>query len=202
MNPFETPLVPKKPDDKKDGGDWVVGAKKNPDGSWEYSKTARITDPKEIAELDTTVDQMDQNKAVARKERLKVPDDVKPGTAAMVSANLGNAIFLSEEDLEKDKNKDRAVSERKTKRLESLRLQRWLIVKVQHMPEYFGNNSVTDIADGVEHLIRHYEKIRGEGAKNILLAEVPYKKYAYIDDVLTAAEDLKARLFDEAVRKQ
>ena len=155
-------------------------AERATDGKQSRSTAVYFTDEETISQLDAGFAAEDRRKQEERKKRLTIPEDVKPGTSTMVSVNLGNAIFLNEEAFEKAKGQSQVADERKAGLLEGLRLQHWLLREVRHMPGYFGNDSAADIADGVEHLIGQYEKRRGKGAENILLAEVPYKKYASI----------------------
>lgn len=207
MNPFETPPAPKKPDDKKEEGGWVIGAKKNPDGSWDNAKAVRIIDPEKTAELDTAVDHLDQDKAAKRIEALKIPDFAKPGTALMVSANLKNAIFLNEEAIVKAQKQGKPIDERTKNRLKSLKDQRELLVDLP-MSIRMSEDSAVETADYIEsHIKGFYERERKrlideQSAGTLSSKDEKLGMIEHYDKQLKVAEELQRRLMDEAARKQ
>lgn len=66
----------------------VVGAKKNPDGSMDYSHAATLH-----------INEEEERKKMA--ERLKIPESVKPGTLGMVFMRLSNAEILATDPAKK-----------------------------------------------------------------------------------------------------
>lgn len=194
---------PKRPDEKKQKGDWVVGARKNPDGSWDYSRAVHYTDPNDVKKLDEAAAASDQRKAAERKKRLAIPDHVKPGTPDMVSIDLDHAIFLNKETIEMAREGEKPVDDRTKRRLANLIAQYKLLKKIRNLPgnKLSDDASVSSIADDVERAIEEYEKMKAEGIENELFDFGPNdREYIPIDDVLKAAEDLSARLIHEASR--
>jgi len=199
MNPFEKPAAPKRPEGERPEHRYVLGAKKNHDGSMDYSRAVSVP-AVETAEMDAKFDVADSKKLEERKKRLAIPEHVESGTSTMVSVNLSNAIFRNEEVIENAKEQNKAIDERKVKLLESLRLQHTLLGKTGKMYESIGNNSAADMVDRVEHLIGYYEKLREKGVEKELVGIGPYERRVSLNDLLEAAEELKRRLLDEAAR--
>lgn len=85
--------------------EFIVGARRNPDGTMNYSKALHMKDFDGSLAHDFEAAQKATQQQ--RKEKLSIPEDVKPGTTEMVMYNLSNAMFIQEEIIGKNEEEMR-----------------------------------------------------------------------------------------------
>lgn len=103
---------------------FIVGAKRNPDGTWDYSRAATIDD--KDGSWARAADEAAKNHQEDRKKWFKIPKDAQPGTAQRVWYELRNSRLVQEEAKDKNPNDQRAE-----KLIASFRLKQALLSDVE-----------------------------------------------------------------------
>jgi len=217
MNTAERGGMPPEPNEDKPR--FVVGAKKNPDGTWDYSRSMEMKDPE--GKLAKGVEEMKQREKEARAKRLEIPKDTKPGSADIVWYTLRNAIIVNEEAANKAQ-KEGQPDKRREALIEALKMQRSMLdnasmrfsqdlikkgldsgqsVTAEQAREREANLTPNEMYDLVqEHIIDHYEKLEDEGNEEAHLQQGHFGEQFPIKVLLKAARDLQSKLMEETTR--
>lgn len=201
MNPFEAPVSPKSRKADPEKG-FVVGAKKNSDGSWDYS---RAVVPKE--DMTQQLETADQTAKEKGKKDRAIPENVKPGTWTMVSIDLRNAILLNQEAISRAQEQN-TVDKKAVERMKKLSLEKKLLSNLTHF-DLRQEYSLAAILDTLQERIEEYEKSKEEGktmryiesdSSRLLHANNDsddVRNFCNINELLQAAEELYKRLVAE-----
>ncbi|MDP3771800.1 MAG: hypothetical protein Q8Q94_00280 [bacterium] len=195
-----------------------VGAKRNPDGTMDYSKAMTMDDPE--GKIARGFEKAEQDRKLERSKKLEIPADVKAGTSSMVWYNLRNAIFVNEETIEKAKRENKPTDSRKMELIEKLKMERSmlddhnlsLIVEkkitqdAQSRGEKLTDEQVRERMRGFpasemisfiqEYFIDRYEEFKDKGAERGFLGRQDYP----MEELLKVAKELQSRLVDESAR--
>jgi hypothetical protein len=217
MNTEERGGMPPEPNEEKPR--FVVGAKKNPDGTWDYSRAMEWKDPE--GKLAKGFEESKKREKEARAERLEIPKDIKPGSAEMAWYTMRNTIIVNEEAANRarkegnpDERREALIKAQKMQQTmfdnASMRFSQDLIkggldtgqsVTAEQARARAANLTANEMYDLVQkHVIDHYESLEDEGKDEAYLQEGHFGGNYPIKDLLKAARDLQSRLIDEASR--
>jgi len=198
---------------------FVIGAKKNSDGTWDYSRAGKMKDPE--GKLARGVEEVKRREKEARAKRLEIPKDINPGSAEMAWYTMRNTIIVNEEAANKarkegkpDERREALIKAQKMQQTmfenASMRFSQDLIKKgldsgrsvtAEQAQERAANLTADEMYDLVqEYVIDHYESLEDESKDEAYLQEGPFGGNYPIKDLLKAARDLQGRLVDEASR--
>jgi len=196
---------------------FTVGAKRNPDGTMDYSKAMTMDDPE--GKMAQAAEEREQQRKQERAKRLEIPADVEPGTSEMVLRTLNNAIFINEEVAGKARKENKPTDRRKEELIEKLkmeqsmlddpaifqRLKRKILQEAESRGEKLTGDAVGEKMRGLsavemsdliqEFFIDRFEGLKDEGKETAFMGAREYP----IQDLLKAAHDLQGRLSDEAM---
>lgn len=181
----------------------MTGVGRNPDGSPDYSRAAYVPDP--TGELAKKFAEADEKTKVARAEKLKIPDDIKPGTAGMIWYRLRNSLFVNNETLEnaKRETEHRSGEARSKKRIETFRIEK----QIRELKEEKDTLSrFVDLARGHESFELPAGEVMELLQKRVIdeyekdLAEDPVEDRGGYARRIETARSLMRKLADEAPR--
>lgn len=217
MNTAERGGVPPEPNEDKPR--FVVGAEKNPDGTWDYSRAMEWKDPE--GKLAKGFEESQKREKEARAKRLEIPKEVKPGSAEMSWYTMRNTILVNEEVANKARQEGKPDTRReafiKAQKMQqtmfgnaNMQFSQDLIkegldagqsVTAEQARERAANLTANEMHDLVQkYVVDHYESLQDEGKEDAYLHEGHFGGNYPIKDILKAARDLHSRLIDEASR--
>jgi len=217
MNTAERGGVPPEPNIDKPR--FAVGAKKNPDGTWDYSRAMEMQDPE--GRLAKGVEKMKKHEKEARAKQLEIPEHIVPGSAEMAWYTMRNTIIVNEEAMNKarkagkpDERREALIKAQKMQQtmfdIASIKFSQDLIyggldsgqsVTAEQARKRAANLTANEMYDLVQkYVIDHYEGLEDEGKNEAYLQEGHFGDNYPIKDLLKAARDLQNRLVDEAAR--
>jgi len=178
MNTAERGGVP--PEPNKDKSRFFVGVKKNSDGTLDYSHAMEMKDPE--GKLAKGIEEIKRRKKEARAKRLKIPEDIKPGSADMTWHKMRNTIVVNEEAANKARK-----SGKPDERLEAL-------IKTQKIQQTMFDDASTKFSqDLIEEGPDTGESVTAEQAEkrvaNLTAKEMYNLVQKYIVDHYEALED-------------
>jgi hypothetical protein len=198
---------------------FIVGAKKNPDGTWDYSHAMEWKDPS--GKLAKGFEELKKQEQEARAKRLEIPKDVKPGSAEMVRYTIRNIIIVNEEAANKARQ-DGKHDARREALIRGQKMQQTMLnnaymrfsqdlikrgldtgqgVTAEQARERAANLTADEMHDLVQkYVIDHYERLEDKGEEEAYLQEGHSGRHYPIKDLLKAARDLQSRLIAEASR--
>lgn len=208
---------PPQPVETEEGTRFTIGAKRNPDGRWDYSKAMKMEDPE--GSMAKAVEEGEQQRKKERAKKLEIPADVQPGTSYMVEHTLQNAIFVNEEALQQSEMGDEPTDSRRAGLVEKLKMEQsmlddpTLFVKLKRkilqeaemrgekltgdeVGEKMRNFSANEMSDVIQEVfIDLFEELQDEGKETAFWGRREYP----IKDLLQAARELQGRLVTEAL---
>ena len=212
MNVAKRTNVPPEPNEKKPR--FFVGAEKNPDGTWDYSRALEWEDPE--GKLAKGFEKAKKKEAHAK--RLEIPKEVKPGSADMAWHTMRNTIKVNKEAANKA-NQAGKPDERREALIKAQEMQQTMLenvsmkfsenlikdgldtgqnVTAEQAKERAVNLTANEMYDIVQkYLVDHYESLQDEGNEEAFLQ---FGGVYPIKELLKAARDLQSRLIDEASR--
>lgn len=215
MNPLESGNMPPQSNEEKPR--FAVGAKKNPDGTWDYSRAMELPDPD--GRIAKEFEDLKNKEKEARAKRLEIPEDVKPGSAEMTWYTMRNTILVNKEVVNKERKEGKKFDKRREDLIKAQEMQQTLFSKVkdrfsldlirgglntgesitaEEALERESSLTANEMYDLVQkYVIDHYESLEDEGKEEAFW----YDGYLYpIKELLRVARDLQSRLLDEATR--
>jgi hypothetical protein len=180
---------------------FTVGAVKRPDGTWDDSKAMSVGGETAERWAKAAVEgdaRREKEAKEARERRLKIPDDVKPGTSTMVWHTLRRAEIVNQERLDKDVKEGKA--DQKTESLiKHLRLQSDILEMVEsNVKEKLRKEAETSgIQLKYEDLLQKLRDIPADQMYQYV--EEFYIKW--LDDLEEQGVELKGKFSNEELRK-
>lgn len=185
---------------------FVVGAKRNPDGSWDYSRAARVIDTD--GSWARTAEIAAKRRLEARNRRLEIPKYAQPGTAQRVWYELRNSRIVQEEV--RDKNPSDPTAE---KLIATFRLKQAILNDVSNRMEQDlrTKNGIAETTPAVRDSVLYANALRQEDVLRQLIDRwedqvhtnpdgftiIGTNRYP-IASILPAARELSLQLLREA----
>jgi len=210
------------PKEEKPKREFVVGAKKNPDGTMDYSRAMTMADPE--GKFAKAADEAEERRKQERAKKLEIPAEVKPGTQEAVWYNLRNTIFINNEVVDKASKENKPVDARRAELIKKLKIEQSMLgnpvlwdklqKKIVQEAEVRGEKltdeqirerlrdiSALEMSDAIqEFFVDRFQAQEDQGEDSAILQEGHFTNRYPVKDLIKTAQELQSRLLDESSR--